>query len=51
VWTLAVWCELRDDFRTFRIDRAEGVALRDDRFPRERGRTFDDYLVRVTSCG
>lgn len=53
VWTLAAWCELREDFRTFRVDRAEGVALQDDRYPRERGRTLDDYLARVAgdSCG
>lgn len=53
VWTLAAWCELRQDFRTFRVDRAEGVALQDDRYPRERGRTLDDYLARVTgdNCG
>ncbi|WP_300512618.1 YafY family protein [Aliiroseovarius sp.] len=32
VWTLAAWCELRNDFRMFRIDRiremAEGAAFR-----------------------
>lgn len=48
VWTLAAWCELRDDFRTFRVDRAEEVTIKDDRYPRERGRTLDDYLARVT---
>ena len=48
VWTLAAWCELRQDFRTFRIDRAECVALRDDDYPREKGRTLEDYLARVT---
>ena len=48
VWTLAAWCELRADFRTFRIDRAECVALRDDSYPQEKGRTLGDYLARVT---
>ena len=48
VWTLAAWCELREDFRTFRIDRAEGVATCEDSYPREKGRTLDDYLARVT---
>lgn len=48
VWTLAAWCELRADFRTFRVDRAERVALTDDNYPRERGKTLDDYLARVT---
>lgn len=48
VWTLAAWCELRTDFRTFRVDRAERLTLTDDSYPRERGRTLDDYLARVT---
>ncbi|MEJ1993382.1 MAG: YafY family protein [Maritimibacter sp.] len=35
VWTLACWCELRQDFRSFRIDRisaiAEGAPFRAER--------------------
>ena len=27
VWVLAAWCELRDDFRTFRLDRMEGFLV------------------------
>ena len=34
-WTLAAWCELREDFRTFRVDRmqdlAEGAPFRPER--------------------
>jgi predicted DNA-binding transcriptional regulator YafY len=47
-WTLAAWCELRDDFRTFGLDRAENVPITDDRFTPERGRSLDDYLASVT---
>ncbi len=47
-WTLAAWCELRIDFRTFRIDRAERVRLSDERFEAEAGRRLEDYLARVT---
>ena len=47
-WTLAAWCELRDDFRTFRVDRAERLEVTDERFQREAGRTLEDYLARVT---
>src|SRR5262249_45163406 len=46
--TLAAWCELRIDFRTFRIDRAERIALTDQRFEPETGKSLDDYLARVT---
>lgn len=48
VWTLAAWCELRDDFRTFRIDRTAWIGLHDDRYPTMPGRTLQDYLARVT---
>ena len=26
VWLLSAWCELRDDFRTFRLDRIDGFV-------------------------
>jgi predicted DNA-binding transcriptional regulator YafY len=50
VWTLAAWCELRDDFRTFRIDRAEWVTATEDAYPNIVGRTLQDYLDRVRTC-
>ncbi|MGB5557613.1 MAG: WYL domain-containing protein, partial [Paracoccaceae bacterium] len=35
VWTLIAWCELREDFRMFRLDRitsmTEGAAFRAER--------------------
>jgi predicted DNA-binding transcriptional regulator YafY len=35
VWTLVAWCELRQDFRSFRVDRMaairEGVVFREER--------------------
>lgn len=48
VWTLAAWCELRDDFRTFRVDRAENLDVTEERFAREAGKTLEDYLARIT---
>ncbi len=48
VWTLAAWCELRADFRTFRVDRVEGLEVTDEPFAREAGRTLEDYLARIT---
>lgn len=47
VWTLAAWCELRQDFRAFRVDRMAELAL-GEAFPRERGRTLADYMTCVT---
>lgn len=44
VWTLVAWCELRVDFRNFRIDRMTAVAPGAP-FPREAGRTLSDFLA------
>ena len=46
VWLLSAWCELREDFRTFRLDRIEGFAVHADRFRAEPGRTLHDFLKR-----
>jgi predicted DNA-binding transcriptional regulator YafY len=46
VWMLAAWCELRDDFRTFRLDRIDGFGVREDRFRHEPGKTLHDFLKR-----
>jgi len=46
VWILAAWCELRDDFRTFRLDRIAGFRVTDERFRPERGKTLHDFLKR-----
>lgn len=36
VYCLAAWCELRTDFRTFRIDRITDIQPRGERYPRPR---------------
>jgi len=46
VWTVVAWCELRDDFRSFRIDRIRDAALGEP-FPDEPGRSLDVFLRRM----
>jgi predicted DNA-binding transcriptional regulator YafY len=46
VWTLAAWCELRRDFRTFRLDRMEHIEA-GETFEEEPGRTLRDYLRNI----
>jgi predicted DNA-binding transcriptional regulator YafY len=46
VWLLAAWCELRADFRTFRLDRMERFSVTAERFKPERGKTLADFLKR-----
>src|SRR5262245_12401534 len=45
-WTLAAWCELRNDFRNFRLDRVASPTLLDESFEDEPGRTLRDLLSR-----
>jgi predicted DNA-binding transcriptional regulator YafY len=50
VWTLSAWCELRGDFRSFRVDRIQALTVLDERFRDEPGKTLAD-LNRVTEAG
>ena len=45
-WTLAAWCELRHDFRNFRLDRANELVTLDQTFEEEPGKTLRDLLTR-----
>jgi predicted DNA-binding transcriptional regulator YafY len=45
-WTLAAWCELRLDFRNFRLDRVAGAAILHDVFEDEPGKALRDMLAR-----
>jgi len=47
VWTLAAWCELREDFRNFRLDRVERIEAGEP-FEDEPGRTLRDYLRSIS---
>ena len=47
VWTLTSWCELRQDFRVFRVDRIKTLDISFESFDEEPGRTLADYLARA----
>jgi predicted DNA-binding transcriptional regulator YafY len=49
VWTLAAWCEQRNDFRSFRVDRVTYVRRLEERFRDEPGRTLAD-LARLNEA-
>ena len=49
VWTLIAWCELRQDFRMFRVDRI-ARAEADGGFRPEKGRTLEDFYAREVPC-
>jgi predicted DNA-binding transcriptional regulator YafY len=46
-WTLTAWCELRRDFRNFRLDRVVSLAPLDETFVEEPGRSLREFLRRI----
>ncbi|UUP17533.1 helix-turn-helix transcriptional regulator [Nitratireductor thuwali] len=47
VWTLVGWCELRSDFRAFRIDRIAVMSEAGRTFKPERGKQLGDFYRRL----
>src|SRR5215510_6265320 len=45
-WTLAAWCELRQDFRNFRLDRIAASTMLDETFADEPGKSLREMLTR-----
>jgi len=50
-WTLGAWCELRQGFRNFRIDRIADARALPSRFPDETGKRLADYFAHMDSAG
>ncbi|MCZ6616902.1 MAG: YafY family protein [Gammaproteobacteria bacterium] len=44
-WTLGGWCELRQDFRNFRLDRINSLRVLSSVFPDEPGKRLEDYFA------
>ncbi|QNI36755.1 helix-turn-helix transcriptional regulator [Edaphobacter albus] len=47
VWTLTSWCELRNDFRDFRLDRMDEVAILERTFTPKKGQRLEDHIKKV----
>jgi len=48
VWTCTVWCELRWDFRVFRVDHILELTVLAAKFTDESGKTLPDYMATMT---
>ena len=46
-WTLGAWCERREDWRNFRVDRIAALAALERRYPDQPGRRLADFLRAV----
>jgi predicted DNA-binding transcriptional regulator YafY len=49
VWTLAAWCEVREGFRNFRVDRIQELGVLDESFRDEPGKTLADLFRSMES--
>lgn len=49
VWIFTAWCELREAFRVFRVDKIMDIAETGELFEDEAGKTYDDYFEQL--CG
>ncbi len=45
IWTFTAWCELRQDFRVFRVDRVISCQFEPEHFIAEQGKTLSAYLA------
>ncbi len=48
-WTLGAWCDLREDFRNFRVDRIVGLGIEQDGFELVSPVTLEDYVRAMTA--
>ena len=48
-WTLAAWCESRQDFRNFRLDRMGALEMLRESFAETPGRALEDFVQAMQS--
>ncbi len=48
-WTMVAWCELRDEFRHFRLDRMNNLIESGESFTSQPGKTLEDFLAQYES--
>lgn len=50
VWLLASWCEKRNDFRHFRLDRIQTVIYSDEKFEDDPAKNLAAYMAKESDC-
>jgi predicted DNA-binding transcriptional regulator YafY len=48
-WTLVAWCERRNDFRSFRLDRIDAIEVLAETFEESAGEALEDFLGKMRS--
>ncbi|MEE9328030.1 MAG: YafY family protein [Cocleimonas sp.] len=44
IWTIGAWCEMRQAFRVFRLDRIKTLEVLDETYPNEKGKMLNDFI-------
>ncbi len=44
-WMFSAWCELRQDFRTFRLDRMENLTMTGERFDEDEATGLHNFMA------
>ena len=47
VWTLASWCEMRKDFRNFRVDRMAELRALEEQFPADPKKSLQAFIAKM----
>lgn len=47
VWTLVAWCELRNDFRMFRIDRVAAMSTQEGQYPIDPKKSLREFYRKM----
>ncbi|MGI1677814.1 MAG: YafY family transcriptional regulator [Cellvibrionaceae bacterium] len=50
VWLLVSWCEKRQDFRSFRLDRIRSVEYREETFKDDKEKNLKAYMAMYSDC-
>ena len=50
IWLLAAWCEKRNDFRHFRLDRIQEMTVTEEHFDDEKDKNLAAYLAKEGEC-
>ena len=45
VWLLVSWCEMREDFRSFRLDRIKQLAIKEEFFIEEKDKNLQAFIA------
>lgn len=48
-WTLANWCEMREDFRNFRVDRMTGLQIIEQTFAADPKKSLRAFIEKMRS--